>query len=255
MSPESQAFEEPDEKRTPILRDITRTLIVVAVFAALALFVRSDFARSYFDIAAWREMLQQGHFVGGAGTAALVFVLGGSAAISLGVPRIWIAALFGAVYGAVVGAILAMAASLIGTSIVYEAGRHFLRGVVQRRVGGRLESWRLRFRENAFWWVLYARLFPFANSSVTSLFCGACEVPFLSYMLASLVGFIPYTLIFAMFGSGGAKANAWQILLGVGLMALVFLLRWVMRRATRRARRQTRDPARSQLAQLEERPH
>ena len=54
MSPESQAFEEPDEKRTPILRDITRTLIVVAVFAALALFVRSDFARSYFDIAAWR---------------------------------------------------------------------------------------------------------------------------------------------------------------------------------------------------------
>lgn len=234
MKPEEKPIEAPGEDRTPVLRDIVRTAIVVLVFAALAVVVRSEVAHGYFDIAAWREMLQQGHFVGGAGTAALVFVLGGSAAISLGVPRIWIAALFGAVYGAVVGSILAMAASLIGTGIVYQAGRHFLRGVVQRRVGGRLESWRLRFRENAFWWVLYARLFPFANSSVTSLFCGACEVPFPSYMLASLIGFIPYTLIFAMFGSGGAKANAWQILLGVGLMALVFLLRRVMRDASRR---------------------
>lgn len=250
MSSEDQAIEEPGENRTPVLRDITRTLIVVLVFAALAVFVRSDVALQYFDIAAWREMLQQGHFVGGAGTAALLFVLGGSAAISLGVPRIWIAALFGAVYGAVVGAILAMAASLIGTSIVYQAGRHLLRGVVQRRVGGRLERWRLRFKENAFWWVLYARLFPFANSSVTSLFCGACEVPFLSYMVASLLGFVPYTLIFAMFGSGGAKANAWQILLGLGLMAMVFLLRWVMRGATRAREKR----AESQVGNLGERP-
>jgi uncharacterized membrane protein YdjX (TVP38/TMEM64 family) len=227
---------EPGTGQPSAVRDITRILLVVLVIALLAFIVRSEPVRAYFDITAWREVLQQGRFVGGAGSAALLFVLGGGLAVSLGVPRIWVAALFGAVYGAVFGSVLAIASALLGTSVVYLAGRHYLRDVVERRVGERLDTWRRRFRENAFWWVLYARLFPLANSSVTSLACGACEVPFASYLLGSFVGFIPYTLVFAIFGSGGAKANTWQIALGLGLMLMVFALRTVVRRASRSAR-------------------
>jgi uncharacterized membrane protein YdjX (TVP38/TMEM64 family) len=122
-----------------------------------------------------------------------------------------------------------MLAALVGASALYQVGRFFLRDVVNRRVGGRLEVWRNRFRENGFWWVLYGRLFPFSNSTLHSLLCGSCEVSFLSYLLGSFLGFIPLTIVFALFGSGGAKANAMQITLGFCLMLLVFLSRKYLR--------------------------
>jgi len=212
-----------------LLPDIARIVLVTLAFAALAVLFKSDIIRGYFDIETWRVTLQQGQFVGSRTLAMLVFVIAAGAAISLGVPRIWIAALGGAVYGAVLGSALAILAALIGAGVLYEVGRFFFRDVVNRRVGGRLEVWRDRFRENGFWWVLYGRLFPFSNSTVHSLLCGSCDVGFLPYLLASLLGFIPLTIIFALFGSGGAKASATQIVLGFCLMLLVFLSRNFLR--------------------------
>ncbi len=213
-----------------ILRDVAKIALLTAVVVALALLFKSEAVRSFFDIEAWRTTLQQGHFAGGRTGAALLFILCGGAAITLGMPRIWIAALGGAVYGAVLGSVLALFAALIGAAIVYHVGRFFLRDVVNRRVGGRLEVWRDRFRENGFWWVLYGRLFPFSNSTAKSLLCGSCEVPFLPYLAASFLGFIPHTLIFAVFGSGGAKASLPQIVLGFCLMLLVFFSRSFLQR-------------------------
>jgi uncharacterized membrane protein YdjX (TVP38/TMEM64 family) len=209
--------------------DIAKVVIVTLVFAALAVLFESETIRGYFDIDTWRAVLQQGNFVGSRTLAMLVFVLAAGAVISLGVPRIWIAALGGAVYGAVLGSVLAIIAALIGAAVLYEAGRFLLRDVVNRRAGGRLEVWRDRFRMNGFWWVLYGRLFPFSNSTAHSLLCGSCEVSFLPYLMASLLGFIPLTVIFALFGSGGAKASVTQIVLGFGLMLLVFLSRNFLR--------------------------
>ena len=205
--------------------DIAKVLLVTLAFVALALSFESEAVRAYFDIDSWRATLQQGDFAGGRELTAALFVLASGAAISLGVPRIWIAVLGGAVYGAVLGSILALVAALIGAAVVYEVGHLFLRGVVNRRVGGRLEVWRDRFRQNGFWWVLYGRLFPLSNSTAHSLLCGSCDVSFLPYLLASFLGFIPLTIVFALFGSGGAKAHGGQIVLGFCLMLLVFLSR------------------------------
>ena len=208
-----------------IAMDIGKIVALALVFVALAMILKSEAVRGYFDIATWRQTLQEGDFAGGRTLGAFLFVFLGGAAISLGLPRIWVAALGGAVYGAVLGSLLAICSALIGAAAVYEVGRLFLRDVVNRRVGGRLEVWRDRFQENGFWWVLYGRLFPFSNSTAKSLLCGSCDVPFLPYIVASFIGFIPHTVIFAVFGSGGAKANLQQIVLGFCLMLLVFLSR------------------------------
>jgi len=201
------------------------------LFVALGWLFNSDLVSQYFDIRAWREILQEAEFLGGPLFGGLAFVAAGGAVIALGVPRIWIAAVGGAVYGAVVGSILAIGAALIGATVLYYVGRRFLRDVVRRRVGGRLEVWRARFRANGFWWVLYGRLFPLSNSTAVSVLCGSCEVPYAKYAVASFIGFIPFTLIFAIFGSGGAKANSWQIVLGLGLMLLAFFSRNLLRAA------------------------
>jgi len=208
-----------------IARDLAKIVLLALVFVGLAVVFKSDTIREYFDINTLRYTLQEGEFAGGRTGAAVVFVLAGGGAIALGLPRIWVAALGGAVYGAVLGSILAIISALIGAVIVYQIGRLYLRDVVNRRVGGRLEVWKVRFRENGFWWVLYGRLFPFSNSTAKSLLCGSCEVPFLPYLFGSFLGFIPHTVIFAVFGSGGAKANMTQIVIGFCLMLLVFLSR------------------------------
>jgi len=205
--------------------DIGKIVLLALVFVALAMILKSEAVRGFFDIDSWRQTLQQGEMVGGRTFGAFLFVILSGAAISLGLPRIWVAALGGAVYGAVLGSLLALCSALIGAAVVYEVGRLFLRDVVDRRVGGRLEVWRDRFQENGFWWVLYGRLFPFSNSTAKSLLCGSCNVPFAPYLAASFIGFIPHTVIFAVFGSGGAKANLQQIALGFCLMLLVFLSR------------------------------
>jgi uncharacterized membrane protein YdjX (TVP38/TMEM64 family) len=212
-------------RQKQIAWDIGKIVLLALVVVAIALLFKSEFVRGYFDIAVWRQTLQRAEFVGGRAFGLLVFVLVGGAAISAGIPRIWVAALGGAVYGAVMGTVLALFAALIGAAVVYQIGRLLLRDVVNRRVGGRLEVWRNRFRENGFWWVLYGRLFPFSNSTAKSLLCGSCEVPYLPYLAASFLGFIPHTLVFAVFGSGGAKASLPQIVLGFCLMLLVFLSR------------------------------
>jgi uncharacterized membrane protein YdjX (TVP38/TMEM64 family) len=218
----------PQRKRQ-LVKDIAKVLAIALLFVAFAVLLESEFVRTHFDIDSWRISLQQGQFAGGRINAAILFVLAGSVAISMGVPRILVAVFAGAVYGAVTGSVLALCAALIGASVLHQFGRFALRNLMNRWLSGKFEVWRNRFRQNDFWWVLYGRLFPFANSTVLSLLCGSCEVPFRPYLLASFLGFIPLTVVFALFGSGGAKAHTGQIALGMCLMLLVFLSRKFLR--------------------------
>ena len=91
--------------------------------------------------------------------------------------------------------------------------------------------WKKRFQEDAFWWVLYGRLLPFTNSTLMNLLCGSCRVPMTKYILGSVIGFFPLTLVFALFGSAGAKGNAMQIGLGVLCLLLSILAQRLLRRS------------------------
>ena len=132
----------------------------------------------------------------------------------------------GAIYGALLGTVLALAAAMIGAATVYGMGRSLLGDMVNRRLkNGQLALWHRRFQENAFWWVLYGRLFPFSNATFKSLLCGCCRVPFSPYLRASFLGFIPLTFVFAAFGSGSMKGDIHQILLGFLLLLVALFAR------------------------------
>lgn len=142
--------------------------------------------------------MQGSELSSGIWTSSAYFVLIGGAAISLGVPRLWVSGAAGAIYGVLLGMILAMVSSILGASVVYGLGRRLLAGTVERRLSGQVSLWRQRFQENAFWWVLYARLFPFSNATLASLLCGSCRVPVAPYLFGSFLGFIPLTFAFVI---------------------------------------------------------
>lgn len=206
--------------------DILRFVAVGLGFLAVALFLRHEMAGDLrVQVEQIRSLLKGSELPGGEWSSGLLFLLAGGALITLGVPRLWVSGVAGAIYGVVVGVVLALGSSMIGAATVYAIGRFLLASVVQRRARGRLAAWSCRFRENGFWWVLYGRLFPFSNASVKSLLCGSCRVPFQSYLAASFLGFIPLTLVFVAFGSGTAKANLQQVLLGFCLLPTTWLCR------------------------------
>lgn len=218
----------PDEK---LRGDIARVVLLAAFFSAMALLLqRPDLRKILFDMDSLRSVLKGGEGTSGYLMSALVFTLAGGGLIALGFPRLWASAVAGVIYGAFMGTILSVAASVLGASVLYQAGKSLFAAVVERRVGDTLKVWQARFQENAFWWVLYARFFPFSNSTVMSLLCGSCNVPYTSYVLGSLVGFVPLAVVFAAFGSGGAKGNLWQIGFATALLVLSIFSRRLMNR-------------------------
>ncbi len=213
-----------------LLGDLLLITSVAAFFTAMALALKNPGIRDMlFDIHTVRRLLQGGHGLSGQVFSAFIFVLAGGGVIALGFPRLWISAVGGIIYGAFMGTFLSVIASLIGSSATYLAGKTFLAHVVERRAGDTLMVWRLRFQENAFWWVLYGRLFPFSNSTLMNMLCGSCVVPFISFFSASFIGFIPLAAIFATFGSGGVKGNMLQIILASALLVVSIFARRIFK--------------------------
>ncbi|MDF1537021.1 MAG: VTT domain-containing protein [bacterium] len=216
------------------LKDLTTIIIVGVIFLLLALLLRSDLVRDIFEnVHRIRSFLKSDAVPGGLAGSGAVFVLGTGILISLGVPRIWISALGGAVYGAALGAVFSLCSSIIGATALFFAGSTFLGSVAQRRLRNRAGKFVERLNREAFWWTLYLRLFPFSNSTVQSLLFGSLRVPFSAFISGSILGFIPLTVVFAMFGSGGVKGNYYQIWLGFGFIAAVALLRFLMNQVAR----------------------
>lgn len=209
--------------------DITRVVFLMVLFSAMAIYLgRPEIRAHLLDIDRLRYTLQGGHGGFSRLLSTVLFTLLCGGIISAGVPRLWVSAAGGIIYGAFMGTILSLMASLLGAAVLYGTGSTFLSGVVERRAGRVLNTWKDRFQKNAFWWVLYGRLFPLSNSTIMSLICGCCKVSFRSFMLGSLLGFIPLAIVFAMYGSGGVTGSLWQIAFATALLILSMAARKIL---------------------------
>lgn len=212
--------------------DLLRISLLGLFFLAFAILVRFAGPHHYLSTARqWAHLIANDPSLVHRMAGHFVFIVFGGLLISAGIPRIWVSAAAGAVYGLTFGMLLAMAASLLGSAALFWMGQTLLSDMVQRRAARKIALWKTGFSENAFWWVLYLRLFPLANTTLTSLLCGSCRISFGAFMGASLIGFLPYTLIFAAFGDGGWGGNTSKILLGFALLGVTLMVRkWTIQK-------------------------
>jgi uncharacterized membrane protein YdjX (TVP38/TMEM64 family) len=232
MTTMHQTLQIPD----PILserlwKDLFRIIAVSLFFAGVAILIRSESVHAHImHIPILVKSLAGRGLPERNGPRAVLFTVAFSLLIGVGMPRLWVSALAGALFGVLWGTLLALMATLVGAAIVYWVGQAALAGMVRRRMGPRRTIWQARFEANAFWWVLYVRLFPLSNATLAGLLCGACRIPLPAYLAGSLIGFIPLTVVFAVFGSGGARGNLYLVGLGFILIAItVFGRKTVMR--------------------------
>ncbi|KJS33091.1 MAG: hypothetical protein VR64_04090 [Desulfatitalea sp. BRH_c12] len=210
--------------------DLLRISLLGCLFLALAISIRFAGPGHYLSAARqWANLMAHDPSTVHRIVGFCFFIATGGLLISVGIPRIWISAAAGAVYGLALGLVLAMAASILGSAALFWMGKTLLSDMLQKRAAGKIADWKTGFEKNAFWWVLYLRLFPLANATLTSLLCGTCRIPFGAFAGASLIGFLPYTLIFAAFGDGGWGGNVTKILVGFALLGATMMVRkWII---------------------------
>lgn len=230
-----------EEKKIHLGADLFRLILLALLVFSFALLFRTGILdgllanHSLKNILAALPVLD---IPGGPVANEIYFVLIAGLLIAVGTPRLWICGFAGASYGALAGTVLSLASSMIGAALLYVLGRYFLRRLIEQRIRKSVTSnmnekmayWGNRFRLNGFWWVLYGRLMPVSNATVNSLICGYCKVAPGDYLLGSLMGFIPLTLVFTSFGSGGSSGNFSQMLLGFVLLGGAMLVRVLVSR-------------------------
>ena len=207
-----------DTKSVGLKHDLARVALVLLIFGGVAYALTLPAVREQIDVGKVRGWVQ-GHGLRG----ALIFILLSSCLTGIGIPRLWISTASGAIFGAVLGTIIGHFSSMVGATLNFYIARFLLRGVIERRMPVRMRIWIDRFSQNGFRWLLYMRLFPLSNATVTNCVGGISRMTYGQFFAATFLGYTPLTLVFALFGSSAAKHNYWQLAFG-GIILVVVLV-------------------------------
>ncbi len=158
------------------------------------------------------------HVPADAAGAALLAGLGG-VMTAVGVPRQVLAFSAGTVFGAGWGAAWALLGQMLGCALDYFAARSIAGDWARRRLTGRWRRLDGFILAQPFMATLTLRLLPVGSNTAVNLLAGVAGVPPLPFLAASVIGYVPQTIIFALLGGGMRVGRGAQI--GVGLCLFV----------------------------------
>src|SRR5436305_4354881 len=134
--------------------------------------------------------------------APLVFITVYAALVALSVPAAALLSITsGFFFGIWLGTVCAVVGSTLGAIAIFLAVRAGLTGIIER-AGPRLRRIEAGFREDALSYLLVLRLVPVFPFWLVNLAAGAVGLRLSVYALATFVGMIPASFIYASLGSG-----------------------------------------------------
>ncbi len=145
----------------------------------------------------------------------LLYVAVGGLVTAVAVPRHVVSFLGGYAFGLGLGTALALAATEIGCVLVFFYGRFIGRPLVSERLRARVGRIEDFLAANPFSMTLLIRLLPVGNNFATCLAAGVSRVPARPFLLGSLLGYIPQTMVFALAGSGIEMGASFRVALAV----------------------------------------
>lgn len=204
-------FNEPAQGTTLKSRHLGRMLPAVVLVTGLVLFFVFDLDR-YFNL----EMLQEhrnwlmGRVAEFGVLAIILYTLFYMTLTAFSIPLggvLTIAA--GFFFGTLVAAGCAVIGGTLGAVIVFLAARTAFGELLRAKAGSALERMEAGFRKNAFNYLLTLRLIPIFPFWLINLVPAFLGMPLRSYAVATFVGVIPGSLVYASLGNGlGAILDA-----------------------------------------------
>ena len=219
----------------PVADRLIKALIVLVFAAGLGAFFalggqryltldmlqqHRDALLTYTQAHYWQAML----IALAAYTAATAFSFPGGALMSLAI---------GFLFGRWVGSGVIVIAATLGATLVFLAARYLFADAARKRLGGRLRELSEGFARDGFNYLLFLRLvplFPFWLVNLAPAFTG---IRLSTYVVATAVGIIPGTFVFANLGQSLGRIHSTAQLLSpetvialalLGLLSLVPVL-------------------------------
>ncbi len=154
----------------------------------------------------------------------------------------------GFLFGTWVASLWVIAGATIGSVVIFLAARTALHDTLEAKAGPWLKRMEKGFREDAFSYLLVLRLLPIVPFWLANLVPALLGVPLGTYIVATAIGIVPGTVVFASVGGGlGAILDRGETpdfglllepaillpLVGLSLLALlpVAYKRWKQRRS------------------------
>jgi uncharacterized membrane protein YdjX (TVP38/TMEM64 family) len=155
--------------------------------------------------------------------------------MTLGIPRQAVSFFCGVGFGSFEGSIVALLLTCISASTAYLLVRGPFRKLIAKAIQSevfenRFSQMRVKLVKSSFRTILMVRLFPIGSNVATNALAGAFRVPFIPFISASALGFIPQTLLFSMLGGGSRYINAVEKPIHIaGLVVSVLLILSMLR--------------------------
>jgi uncharacterized membrane protein YdjX (TVP38/TMEM64 family) len=222
-------------------------IILLAFLSAIGVYFLNNGFRSETDYAL--AVLRSGdqakirdYLLGyGAWAPVVSLVIMVAQAVIVGIPASLVMFANGVAFGTNNGAVINIVGRMAGAIISFAIARALGKGAVEKLVGkithaNKFELWMERRGGLA---VFATRAIPGMPSDMLSYVAGFTKVSWRTYIVATLLGFLPQSIVFAWFG---AEATGWfwvvmmsgSLLTGV-LAVGAFIVQWVRRRTRGKA--------------------
>ncbi len=199
---------------------IALAAVLIALSTATAFLPVKDWVKAFSDyvqtLGAWGVVL----FIAVYALGTVLFLPGWIFTVAAGL-----------IYGVIGGTAVALAGAIIGATLAFLCGRYLVRERVKAATKGNKKFAAIDTAIGEQGWKIVGllRLSPLIPFNLSNYFYGVTAVGFLPYLLASAVGMLPGTLLYAYLGGagkagltgGGGGSPLKYVLLGLGLVATI----------------------------------
>lgn len=185
---------------SPIKRFLPLTVLLLAVLAAFALGLDDyvSFEQLERNRARLLDFVDRHPLL-----APLVFMLIYASMIALSIPGGAILTMAGGfLFGVVAATCYVVIAATLGATVVFLIAKTALGDSLRRKAGPAMRRMEAGFRENALNYLLFLRLIPVFPFWLVNLVPAFLGVPLKTYIVATAVGIIPGSLVYASVGNG-----------------------------------------------------
>jgi uncharacterized membrane protein YdjX (TVP38/TMEM64 family) len=154
--------------------------------------------------------------------ALIAFILIYATAVSLSVPgAVFLTIAGGILFGWIVGGIAVVIAATAGATVIFLLAKSAFGEFFLRRAGTRLSKVMRGFRSDAFSYLLFLRLVPLFPFFLVNLAPALVGIPLSTFVVATALGIVPGTFVFASVGAGldsviAAQSAAYQACIAAG---------------------------------------
>jgi len=135
--------------------------------------------------------------------AVIVFILAYAVSTAVSLPGgAFLSVIGGFLFGTAFGGLWTLIGATIGATAIFLVAKTALGDILRARAGPFFNRMEAGFRENAFSYLLVLRLIPLFPFFVVNLVPAFLGVPLRTYVVATFVGIIPGTFVFASVGAG-----------------------------------------------------